>query len=58
MIQNLGKKADDGALVVTSVPPPYLDVASGAVKGKFSVTYLTDKNCKECSKEGIFDNVY
>lgn len=47
-IQNLGKKAEDGALVVMSVPAPYIDVASGAVKGAFSVTYLTDKGCKEC----------
>lgn len=47
-IGNLGKKADDGALVVTNVPPPYTEVASGAVKGKFTLTYLTDKACKEC----------
>ena len=47
-IQNLGKKAEDGALIVMSVPAPYIDVPSGAVKGTFSVTYITDKGCKEC----------
>ncbi|MDO8505372.1 MAG: hypothetical protein Q7S48_02250 [bacterium] len=47
-IQNLGKKAEDGALVVMNMPAPYIDVASGAVKGTFSVTYITDKACKEC----------
>lgn len=46
--QNLGKKAEDGALVVMSVPAPYIDVASGSVKGTFTVTYITDKGCKEC----------
>lgn len=47
-VQNIGRRADDGALVVTNVPPPYTEVASGAVKGRFTVTYLTDQGCKEC----------
>src|SRR3989338_1544021 len=47
-LQNIGKKADDGVLVVTNVPAPYVDVLSGAVKGAFTATYLTDTGCKEC----------
>ena len=47
-IQNLGTQAEDGTLVVTNVPAPYLEVASGAIKGKFTATYITDKACKEC----------
>lgn len=47
-VQNLGTQAADGTLVITNVPAPYVEVTSGAVKGKFVATYLTDKNCKEC----------
>ncbi len=47
-IQNLGKKAEDGALVIMNMPAPYIDVASGEIKGAFSVTYITDKGCSEC----------
>lgn len=47
-VQNLGTQAEDGTLVITNVPAPYVDVASGAVKGKFTATYITDKACKDC----------
>ncbi|MBI2552767.1 hypothetical protein HYW17_05715 [Candidatus Uhrbacteria bacterium] len=47
-IENLGKRAEDGTLVVSNVPAPYIEVPSGAVKGKFSVTYVSDKSCAEC----------
>ena len=47
-IENLGKRAEDGTLVVSNVPAPYIELPSGAVKGKFSVTYVSDKSCKEC----------
>ncbi len=30
------------------VPPPYVDVESGEVKGRFRVTFLTDDSCSEC----------
>lgn len=46
--QNLGKQAGDGTLVMTNIPPPYLDLATGNVKGKFTAIYLTDKSCAEC----------
>lgn len=47
-LQNLGKQLEDGSLLMSNVSPPYLDIASGAVKGKFTAIYLTDKSCKEC----------
>jgi len=47
-VQNLGKKDEDGSLVVTNVPAPYVEVASGVVKGKFIITFITDTGCKEC----------
>ena len=46
--QYLGTVEGDGTLVVRKVPPPYKDLASGAVRGKFSVTYIADKTCAEC----------
>lgn len=47
-LQNIGKKGEDGTLVVTNTLAPYLDVASGKIEGTFTVTFLTDKGCKEC----------
>ena len=46
--QNLGKQDPDGTLVITNVPPPFMDLSSRKVTGLFSATYLTDKSCKEC----------
>ncbi|MEI6288083.1 MAG: hypothetical protein WCP18_00650 [bacterium] len=37
-----------GTFVLRQVVPPYIDVASGKLKGKISVTYLTDKACTKC----------
>lgn len=47
-VQNLGTQAADGTMIITNVPAPYVEVGSGAVKGKFTATYLTDRACKEC----------
>ncbi|MBI4135663.1 hypothetical protein HY477_02930 [Candidatus Uhrbacteria bacterium] len=47
-LQNLGKQAEDGTLIVSNIPPPYLELGSGEVKGKFKATYLTYKDCAEC----------
>jgi len=47
-LQNLGRSEADGTLIVTNIPPPYVEVASGAVKGRFTAIYLGDKGCKEC----------
>lgn len=47
-VQNIGRKAEDGTLIVTNIPAPYVEVVSGVVKGLFTATYLTDKSCTEC----------
>lgn len=52
-VENIGKRAEDGTLVVLNVPAPYVELPSGAVKGKFSVTYLADAACKECYDVGL-----
>jgi len=51
--QNLGKQAEDGTLVMTNIPPPYLDLATGNVKGKFTAIYVTDKTCTDCYDIGL-----
>ncbi len=33
---------------IKTVPPPYLNIESGEVEGRFSVTYITDESCSEC----------
>jgi hypothetical protein len=38
----------DGVFVFREILPPYVDLATGQIKGKFSVTYLTDQSCAEC----------
>ena len=43
-----GQIQSDGVFIATNLLPPYLDPVSGQVKGVFTVTYLTDKTCKEC----------
>ncbi len=48
LLSNAGTMADDGTFVLREVPPPYLDPASGAIKGKFTLTLLAATACKEC----------
>jgi len=38
----------DNVFFIAKVPPPYLDIQSGEVKGMFEVIFLTDKSCDEC----------
>ena len=34
--------------VLRQVIPPFIDVASGQLKGEVAITYITDASCKEC----------
>jgi len=38
----------DKTFVLRQVIPPFIDVASGQLKGEVTVTYITDAACKEC----------
>ncbi|MDO8581617.1 MAG: hypothetical protein Q7S16_01965 [bacterium] len=46
-LETIGTVADD-TFVWTSVQPPYKEIATGNIRGKFSVTYITDTTCKTC----------
>lgn len=41
-------KLEDKTFVYANKFPPYYDVESKAVKGKFSITYLIDDTCADC----------
>jgi len=45
----------DGTFVFRQVIPPYIDIASGQLKGKITLTYLTDSSCKECYDVHLHD---
>ena len=38
----------DGVFVFRELIPPYIEVASGNLRGQFSTTYLTDESCEDC----------
>lgn len=38
----------DGVFVFRQTVPPYIDLATGNLRGEFELTYLTDQSCKEC----------
>ncbi|HNP74974.1 MAG TPA: hypothetical protein PKL09_01270 [bacterium] len=38
----------DGVFVFRDILPPYIDLTTGEVRGKFSLTYLVDQSCQEC----------
>lgn len=55
MWQALGEVVD-GVFVFRQVIPPYVDVATGALKGLISVTYLTDQSCEKCYDVNLHKN--
>jgi hypothetical protein len=42
-------RASEGALIFDSTQPPYLDLATGAVKGLVAMTLLTKSGCDTCA---------
>jgi hypothetical protein len=46
-LTQFGKQQGD-TFVVENLLPPYLELSSGKVRGRFSIIYLTDKSCATC----------
>jgi len=46
--QTYGTVADDKSYLSSGQFPPYKDLTTNSVKGLVTVTYITDKTCKEC----------
>lgn len=38
----------DDASVLTAINPPFIDLKTGEIMGKVSITFLTDSNCSSC----------
>lgn len=54
--EQLGEIIDD-VFVLRKIIPPYIDLATGELKGKVSATYLVDETCEECYQVEIHENV-
>lgn len=50
----LGEIIDD-VFVFRQLIPPYIEVATGDVRGEFSLVYLTDQSCEECYDVKLHD---
>lgn len=44
----VGSVEDDGYYIIRNLNPPYYDINKSRVVGLVSITYLTDKTCKDC----------
>lgn len=56
VVENLGV-IKDGAFVMTELQPPYLDLESNEVIGRFELTVLTDSSCETCYDPALHDDV-
>lgn len=54
---SLGTWEEDGTMVLRSIPPPYLDTATGTTQGLIAITYLTDLACTDCYNVTIHKEV-
>lgn len=53
----VGTTETDGKLVLRFVNPPYVNVSSGKVEGKVTLSYLVDETCAECYNASIFQEL-
>lgn len=52
---NLGEVID-GVFIFRRIVPPFIEISSGELRGKFSVIYLDDASCDECYDVALHDN--
>ena len=52
-----GQRAKDGTFLMTSVTPPYEDLATKKVHGLVALTYLTDNSCAECYNVSVHKQI-
>ncbi len=53
----VGTQADNGMLVFRETPPPYKGIPDNKVHGLVTLTYITDKSCKECYNVSLYKAV-
>lgn len=56
IVENLGSVTND-AFVVSELQPPYIDLATNQVVGRFDIVILSDATCTECYSVDIHDEV-
>jgi len=56
VVENLGQ-VKNGAFVITELQPPFVDLASGTIIGRFELTVLADATCTECYDPALHDQV-
>lgn len=56
VVENLGQ-VNNGAFVITELQPPFVDIASGNIIGRFDMTVLADATCTECYDPALHDQV-
>lgn len=44
----IGTQESDGMLLMRNATPPYYDFSDSKMHGLVTITYITDKSCKEC----------
>ncbi len=57
LVENLGS-VKNGAFVITEVQPPYRDLSSNQVVGRFDVIVVGDASCTECYSPDLHDQVF
>jgi hypothetical protein len=50
-------KITDNTFVLTQIATPYFEIATGEVRGKTSVVYLSDKSCETCYDVNLHENI-
>jgi hypothetical protein len=55
--ENLGTIESNGLFVLRMVPPPYLDVAAGTIKGLVQLIELNDSSCAQCYNVSVHKDI-
>ncbi len=47
----------DNVFIVENLPPPYFETDSWQVRGRYTLTYLTDQSCDDCYDTSIYREI-
>lgn len=53
--KDVGTTEADGTMVLRYVSPPYLNVTSGDIVGKVTLSIITDNTCKDCFNASTYE---
>lgn len=55
-LSSMGEKIKD-SVVISGLRPPYVEVSTNNIVGKFKIIYLTDENCRQCYNVNVHKNI-